>query len=112
MALSVFRGYRAPRARYYRLLGSRRLNDSGLRLLLRNANGDLRKRRRCNGRLRQIGKVNALIELQTNRVGAWQSINADRHVVATRASFAERNKRACMPNMMSLSKVFAERTFR
>ena len=79
-------------------------SDSGPRLLHRNANGDLQERQGRKARLRQRGKVNALIKLKTNRVVARQPGKAGRPVAAVRASFAERTERARMPNPVSLSK--------
>ena len=84
-------------------------SDSGPRLLRRNVNGDSEERQGRKARLRQTGKVNALMKLQTNRVFARQPGKAGRPVAAMRASFAEWTERAQMPNPVSLSKMLAER---
>jgi hypothetical protein len=78
-------------------------------LLHRNANGDLQERQGRKGRLRQRGKVNALMKLQTNRVVLRQPGKAGRPVATMRASFTDRIERARMPNRISPSKVLAER---
>ena len=84
-------------------------SNSGPRLLRRNANGDSQERQGRKARLRQTGRVNALMKLQTNRLVARQPGKAGRPVATMRASFAERTERARMPNRVSPSKALAER---